>query len=244
MGNSTSWNDHCTYIRPSYISLTTSPGRFRLEPTLKRLRRHPVRHHLPGNDLFLYHVRPLSSESSAFKSTKKIPPRSFDLTVLILTFAILPSAISTHLTLTSSVGLYLSPGRSTLWKLLFIDGIIFFAAAFISNAFPAVSLSFRQYRRHLNLVRARQVFIAINLNRECQRSFRGQIVLTALRRAAVMNIVYLPTIHSCLIFLTPHKMFSVPAACIATIVACRSFIRVATYVRRFVSFSRWANRRR
>ncbi|KAF8592519.1 hypothetical protein K439DRAFT_1400394 [Ramaria rubella] len=83
---------------------------------------------------------------------------SFDLTVLILT----------------SVGLYLSPGRSSLWKLVFKDGVIFFAAAFVSNAFPAV-------------------FIAINLN-------------------AVMNI-----------------MFSVPAACIAAIFACRSFIRVSVY---------------
>ncbi|KAF8520116.1 hypothetical protein JB92DRAFT_2709619 [Gautieria morchelliformis] len=50
---------------------------------------------------------------------------SFDLVVLILT----------------SIGLYISPGRSSLWKLVFKDGVAFFAAAFVSNAFPAVSRS-------------------------------------------------------------------------------------------------------
>ncbi|KAF8580397.1 hypothetical protein K439DRAFT_1662805 [Ramaria rubella] len=83
---------------------------------------------------------------------------SFDLTVLILT----------------SIGLYLSPARFSLWKLLFSDGIIFFIVATVSNTFPAV-------------------FIALNLN-------------------AVMNI-----------------MFTAPAAGVAAIFSCRSFVRVTTY---------------
>ncbi|KIJ56513.1 hypothetical protein M422DRAFT_773308 [Sphaerobolus stellatus SS14] len=83
---------------------------------------------------------------------------SFDFIILVLTF----------------IGLYLAPGRSSLLRLIFTDGIIYFATAFIGNLIPAVMIS-------------------IDLN-------------------PVMNI-----------------MFSVPAACTASIVACRSFIRVLTY---------------
>lgn len=37
----------------------------------------------------------------------------------------------------SIVGLMLTPGRSSLWKLLFKDGIIFFVVAFLCNALQA-----------------------------------------------------------------------------------------------------------
>lgn len=40
----------------------------------------------------------------------------------------------------STIGLLMTPGRSSLWKLLFRDGIIFFIMAFLSNAFSAVLL--------------------------------------------------------------------------------------------------------
>jgi hypothetical protein len=40
----------------------------------------------------------------------------------------------------STVGLLLTPGRSSLWKLLFKDGIIFFLTAFICNALAATVL--------------------------------------------------------------------------------------------------------
>jgi len=40
----------------------------------------------------------------------------------------------------SIVGLLLTPGRSSLWKLLFKDGIIFFLVAFICNALAATVL--------------------------------------------------------------------------------------------------------
>lgn len=37
----------------------------------------------------------------------------------------------------STIGLLLTPGRSSLWKLLFTDGIVFFLTAFICNALAA-----------------------------------------------------------------------------------------------------------
>lgn len=83
---------------------------------------------------------------------------SFDLIVLILTI----------------LGLYRSPGYSSLWRIIFKDGVVYFAAAFIGNLIPAIT-------------------IVINLN-------------------PVMNI-----------------MFSVPAASAASILACRSFIRISTH---------------
>ena len=52
--------------------------------------------------------------------------------------------------------------------------------------------------------------------------------LTGLK--AVMNIVCLFLLLVSQIDLSPLKMFSVPAACIAAIFACRSFVRVSTYV--------------
>jgi hypothetical protein len=40
----------------------------------------------------------------------------------------------------STVGLIMTPGRSSLWKLLFKDGVVFFLMAFFSNACAAVLL--------------------------------------------------------------------------------------------------------
>ena len=37
----------------------------------------------------------------------------------------------------STIGLLLTPGRSSLWKLLFKDGIVFFLTAFVCNALAA-----------------------------------------------------------------------------------------------------------
>jgi len=42
----------------------------------------------------------------------------------------------------STIGLLLTPGRSTLWKLLFKDGVVFFLMAFCSNAAATVMLLF------------------------------------------------------------------------------------------------------
>lgn len=56
---------------------------------------------------------------------------SFDLIVLVLT----------------TVGLVLSPGRSSLWQLLFRQGIVYFFVAFVSNLIAAT-------------------FLLLNLNRE------------------------------------------------------------------------------
>ena len=55
------------------------------------------------------------------------------------------------LVLTAS-GLLLSPGRSSLWHLLFRQGIMYFLAAFIGNMLPSV-------------------FIILNLNRTYFRPF-------------------------------------------------------------------------
>jgi hypothetical protein len=48
----------------------------------------------------------------------------FDLVVLVLT----------------TTGLYLSPARSSLWQLLFRQGIIYFVAAFVANMLPTIFL--------------------------------------------------------------------------------------------------------
>ena len=48
----------------------------------------------------------------------------FDLVVLVLT----------------TTGLYLSPARSSLWQLLFRQGIIYFVAAFVANMIPSIFL--------------------------------------------------------------------------------------------------------
>jgi len=48
----------------------------------------------------------------------------FDLAVLVLT----------------TTGLYLSPARSSLWQLLFRQGIIYFVAAFVANMIPSIFL--------------------------------------------------------------------------------------------------------
>jgi len=49
---------------------------------------------------------------------------SFDFIVLVLT----------------TTGLVMSPGRSSLWQLLFRQGIIYFLVAFIANMVPAIFL--------------------------------------------------------------------------------------------------------
>jgi len=48
----------------------------------------------------------------------------FDLLVLVLT----------------TTGLYLSPARSSLWKLLFRQGIVYFVVSFVANTLPAIFL--------------------------------------------------------------------------------------------------------
>jgi hypothetical protein len=48
----------------------------------------------------------------------------FDFVVLVLT----------------TTGLYLSPARSSLWQLLFRQGIIYFIAAFVANMVPTIFL--------------------------------------------------------------------------------------------------------
>jgi len=57
---------------------------------------------------------------------------SFDLIILVLT----------------TIGLLMSPNRSSLWQLLFQHGVIYFLAVFVINIFPAV-------------------FLLLNLNRAC-----------------------------------------------------------------------------
>jgi hypothetical protein len=49
----------------------------------------------------------------------------FDLVVLVLT----------------TTGLRLSPARSSLWQLLFRQGIIYFVAAFVANMIPSIFLA-------------------------------------------------------------------------------------------------------
>jgi len=84
---------------------------------------------------------------------------SFDLIVLVLT----------------TFALVKSPSRSSLWQLLFRQGIIYFLVAFIANVIPAI-------------------FLVLDLN-------------------TIMNM-----------------MFCVPAAVASSVVACRSFVSLATFL--------------
>jgi hypothetical protein len=49
---------------------------------------------------------------------------SFDLIVLVLT----------------TIGLVMSPGRSSLWQLLFRQGVVYFLVAFVVNMIPTIFL--------------------------------------------------------------------------------------------------------
>lgn len=57
---------------------------------------------------------------------------SLDLIVLVLTM----------------VGLVISPGRSSLWNLLFRQGVIYFLVAFVANVVPTVFLVLNLNRTH------------------------------------------------------------------------------------------------
>ena len=56
----------------------------------------------------------------------------FDLLVLLLT----------------TIGLVLSPGRSSLWHLLFRQGVVYFVVAFIANLVPAIFLPINLNRKY------------------------------------------------------------------------------------------------
>ena len=56
----------------------------------------------------------------------------FDLLVLLLT----------------TIGLVLSPGRSSLWHLLFRQGVGYFVVAFIANLIPAILISINLNRKY------------------------------------------------------------------------------------------------
>lgn len=55
------------------------------------------------------------------------------------------------------VGLIRTPGRSSLWKLLMGDGILFFAVAFVANTLPAVFLLLN-LNPIMNIVRTRSIY--------------------------------------------------------------------------------------
>ena len=57
----------------------------------------------------------------------------FDLLVLLLT----------------TIGLVISPGRSSLWHLLFRQGVVYFVVAFISNLIPAIFIPIDLNRKYL-----------------------------------------------------------------------------------------------
>ena len=77
------------------------------------------------NLLYLYSKQPARVFLSP-RSNKAFIAMFVDLVVLVL----------------STIGLLLTPGRSTLWKLLFKDGVVFFLMAFCSNAAATVMLLF------------------------------------------------------------------------------------------------------
>lgn len=83
---------------------------------------------------------------------------SFDLIVLVLT----------------AVGLVMSPGRSSLWQLLFRQGIVYFLVAFLANMVPTI-------------------FLLLNLNRVYFFVPASSPMLPSLTRApfaAMMNLMF------------------------------------------------------
>ena len=69
---------------------------------------------------------------------------SFDLVVLVLT----------------TIGLVRSPSRSSLWQLLFRQGVIYFLVAFVANTVPVV-------------------FLSLNLNSTCFLNFMRIVIMNA-----------------------------------------------------------------
>jgi hypothetical protein len=110
---------------------------------------------------------------------------SFDFIILVVT----------------TVGLLRSPGRSSLWQLLFRHGIVYFAVAFIANLIPTI-------------------FVLLNLNCMCfsspPESYDGHGCKRRsnlpLLNVAVMNL-----------------MFNIPAASVSSIVACHLFISLTNF---------------
>ena len=60
---------------------------------------------------------------------------SFDFIVLVLT----------------TIGLVMSPGRSSLWQLLFRQGVIYFLVAFVANMIPTIFLLLNLNRTYFSL---------------------------------------------------------------------------------------------
>lgn len=127
---------HGTYalVLPSTIYPSSSPSLFKPGMTTVRSAFYPDAHtciltstgdtnNLFLNLLYLYSEH-ASRNSSWSRSDKSFVAMFVDLVVLVI----------------STIGLLMTPGRSSLWKLLFKDGVVFFLIAFFSNTGAAVML--------------------------------------------------------------------------------------------------------
>ena len=74
--------------------------------------------------IYLYSESPYRCSGILLMGGLDFVAMSFDLLVLIV----------------STIGLVRSPGRSTLWSLIFRQGIIYFFVAFVANSIPAIFL--------------------------------------------------------------------------------------------------------
>jgi len=122
---------------------------------------------------------------------------SLDLIVLVLTI----------------IGLTMSQNRSSLWQLLFRQGIIYFFVAFIANLFPAVFLVLNLNRTCILLIMGDHechpnsfLLIYSNNERGIQRSRSGRLIhrrLSLLRLTNQLSTTSLclsrpaPFIHIC-----------------------------------------------
>ena len=113
---------------------------------------------------------------------------SFDLIVLVLT----------------TIALMKSPNRSSLWQLLFGQGLIYFLVAFIFNTIPAI-------------------FLVLNLNSTYFFNFSQPFM----NNGAPSTLMYTYIVMV-------DTMFTMPAVVASSIVACRSFISLANFLHKDV----------
>jgi hypothetical protein len=108
----------------------------------------------------------------------------------------------------STIGLLLTPGRSSLWKLLFKDGIVFFLTAFVCNALaasvllldlnPAMNLMFSIPAACLTAGAAARSYI--RLSNWSNQEVYVQYVLHLLRHWTILTVSfqwYIPTRTYC-----------------------------------------------
>jgi len=133
------------------------------------------------SDFSHYTVWPETRRSTLILSAAML----FDFIVLVLT----------------TIGLAMSPRRSSLWQLLFRQGIIYFLIAFVANLIPTMFF----------LLNLNSTYFSFPLN------LMMIVTLTAARILPYWDIAMM------------NRMFTLPGVAAASIVSCRLFISLNTF---------------